>query len=201
MLKLHLSPPTPAQHFVRVLFGLLRGFICLWAERALPEWFLPTDIIMKSQRAECEPQVARELFDTEVRAYKRLTPLQGKTVPICYGQVRHDGAQALLLQDVGGVSLAEPAGATLDLDTLSRLLQECYSALHALGVHHDDPQLGNFRLVDGGSRIIAVDLEMVAFDRSAEENAFFLKTSILQLASRYQEMRAGFRREGLLVAA
>lgn len=133
-----------------------------------------------------------------MEAYRRLKPLQELVIPVCYGEANYDGARALVFQDVGGASLAEPAGATLELGELSRLLQECYRALHALGVHHEDPQLGNFRLV--GERLIAVDLERVAFDMSADDNAFFMAPSIYHLASRYQDIRAFLRSEGLLEA-
>jgi len=73
---------------------------------------------------------------------------------------------------VSGVSLvAEPAGATLDLEELSRLLQECYHALHGFGVHQSNSNYGNFRLV--GSRLMVLDLEMAEFDLPESDSAFF----------------------------
>lgn len=134
-----------------------------------------------------------------MRAYKQLKPLQGIVVPICYGQTQYKGARTLILQDVGGVSLAEPPGAILEFDKLSQLLQECFRALHSLGVNPEDPQLENFILADG--RIIAVDLEIVTFDKSADENASFMASEITWMAKLYQRRRAYLRKHGLLEAA
>ena len=143
--------------------------------------------------------IAKELFDTEMQAYERLKDIQGLVVPICYGQVSCNGRRALVLQDVGGVSLAEPAGAILDLEELSRLLQESCHALHGFGVHQSDFKCGNFRLV--GSRLMVLDLEMVEFDLTDDDSAFFTATGISHLSSAYQRSRAVFRREGWLEAA
>ncbi|KAK7398028.1 hypothetical protein QQX98_012605 [Neonectria punicea] len=189
--------PSPTQRLIRLLVHCLPVWIRTWAEFAFPEWFLPTGVILKRERQEKDAEEG--LFDTEIRAYNQLQPLQGIVVPVCYGQTRYKGARALMLQDVGGVSLAEPAGATLEFDQFSRLLQECFRALHGLGVNPEDPQLGNFILVDG--RIVAVDLEMVSFDRSPDENASFMASEITWMASMYQRIRASLRREGLLKAA
>lgn len=134
-----------------------------------------------------------------MRAYKQLQPLQGIVVPFCYGHIRYKGARTLILQDVGRTSLAEPPGAILEFEELSQLLQECFRALHGLGVNPEDPQLDNFILVNG--KIIAVDLEMVTFDRSADENASFMASEISWLLDLYQRRRASLRRDGLLEAA
>lgn len=141
----------------------------------------------------------RELFDTEVKAYDRLRPVQGVVVPRCYGVCRYDGTRALLLEQLGGVSLASPPGLTLKLEDLAEMLKVCYRALHAFGVQPDDPQPGNFQLLEG--KIMMLDLERVMFDRSAEDNAFFMKTDIEELAARYRALQAFFRFEGLLEAA
>lgn len=145
--------------------------------------------------------MAEELFNTEVLAYERLKPLQGTVVPICYsyGRARFRGARALILQDVGGISLFEPAGATLELEGLRHLLQECYHALHALGVHHDDPKLEHFRLVNG--KLMVLDFERVAFDQSTEEHANLMAAHVDDLATQYQSIRPSLQNNGLLEAA
>lgn len=163
------------------------------------EWFLPDHAILKIQKQDDEEAVMAELFETEAKAYNRLKPLQGVVIPKCYGQLHYNGSRALMLEYLGGVSLVSPEGATLTLQELSDLLQPCYQALHTFGVHHNDPQLGNFQLVDG--RIMALDFERAALDVSADDRAFFMKTNIWDLADRYRDAQMYYRHEGLLEAA
>lgn len=129
----------------------------------------------------------------------KLKPLQGVVVSRCYGLARYNGMRYILLQDIGGTSLAEPAGLTLDLEELSRLLQDCHRKFQDNGVHQEDPQLSNFRLI--GDRVVALDFEMVAFNRSKDVNALFTKTNIEYLASRYRELQRMEWLQGNLVAA
>lgn len=141
-----------------------------------------------------------ELFDTELKAYHRLKALQGSVIPRCFGQLYYNGARALIVEYLEGVSLSSPVGATLRLEELSTLLQSCYRAFHAFGVHHDDPNLSNFLLVDAG-KIMVLDLESAAFNLSADDQAFFLKTSVEHLAGTYRSMQAYSRNDGSLEAA
>ncbi|KAK4236867.1 lipopolysaccharide core heptose(II) kinase RfaY [Achaetomium macrosporum] len=143
--------------------------------------------------------IQRELFDTEVKAYNRLRPLQGVVIPKCYGLCYYRGTRALLLEHLPGVSLASPEGSTLTLEQLSALLQSCYRAIQAFGVHHEDPHMENFQLVDG--RIMALDFERVEFDLSEDDMEHFLKTSVVDMAYRYRSMQAYHRRQGALEAA
>jgi hypothetical protein len=178
---------------------LLPEFARSWIRAALPEWFLPSNVVFKQQKRGEEKEIMEELFDTEVKAYAQLKPLQGLVIPTYYGRLNFNGTRALILERLGGVSLSSPEGATLRLEELSALLQPCYRALHAFGVHYDDPNLSNFQIVNG--KIMVLDLESAVFDLSADAQAFFLKTSIECLAGRYRSMQAYYRHDGLLEAA
>lgn len=79
------------------------------------------------------------------------------------------------------------------------MLQVCYRQLYTFGVLPEDVQVGNSQLLDG--KIIALDLERVEFDVSAEDNAFYTNLHIEDLADRYRGLRAYYRHEGLLEAA
>lgn len=140
-----------------------------------------------------------ELLDTEVKAYSRLKPLQGVVIPTYYGCLHDNGTRALILEYLGGISMSSPEGTTLQLEELSTLLQPCYRALHAFSVHHNDPNLSNFRLVNG--KIMVLDLESAVFDLPAKDQAFFMKTSIEHLAEMYLDMQAYYRHDGSLEAA
>jgi predicted unusual protein kinase regulating ubiquinone biosynthesis (AarF/ABC1/UbiB family) len=71
--------------------------------------------------------------------------------------------------------------------------------LHSFGVDHGDPHPGNFQLLDG--KLVVLDLEQIEFDMPAEEQDLFLKLSIGNVLDRYRWLQAGFRAQGLLVAA
>jgi hypothetical protein len=165
-----------------------------------PEWFIPSHVVLKAQKRpdQGEEETVVELFDTEVEAYRRLKPVQGLVVPNFYGLCHYNGSRALILDHLPGVSLASPEGATLTLEELSALLQPCFRAMHAFGVQHDDPNVGNFQLVDG--KIVALDLERVMFDLSEDDNDYFTTTKIEELAIRYRGMQVYYRREGFLEA-
>jgi tRNA A-37 threonylcarbamoyl transferase component Bud32 len=151
-------------------------------------------VVLKQQKQGEEQMILEELFDTEVKAYGRLKPLQGVVIPTCYGHLQYNGTRALILEYLGGVSLSSPEGATLRLEELSTLLQPCYRELHAFGVHHDDPNLSNFHLING--KIMVLDLESAEFDLSADKQAHFMKTSIEHLAGRYRSMQAYYGQDG-----
>jgi hypothetical protein len=140
-----------------------------------------------------------EYFDTEVKAYQRLKPLQGTIIPKFYGLLRYNGTRAMLLEYLGGISLSSPEGATMTLEELSSLLQPCYRALHAFDVHQDDANLSNFQLVDG--KIKVLDLESAVFHYSADQRATFLASSVRHLAKHYLSMQAYYRHRGSLEAA
>ena len=141
-----------------------------------------------------------EMFDTEVKAYGRLKPLQGVVVPVCYGCIQYDRTtRALLLEYLEGVPLSSPEGGTLSLEELSDLLHPCYRALHAFGVHHRDPNLYNYQLVDGKMKVL--DLESINFDLAEDFQTKLMNMGIRCLAEKYRDMQAEHRSEGLLEAA
>ncbi|KAL6866185.1 hypothetical protein ACO1O0_002290 [Amphichorda felina] len=131
-----------------------------------------------------EKEKYKELFGTEVEAYRQLATLQGVVVPRCYGSVAYKGLRSLLLQDVAGVSLAEPAGLTLSLPELNAIVS-CMRTMYTR--IQDDPQLGNSRLTNG--KLMAIDFDMVGFDLSDDEKALFMKTNVLDLVDNYRSRR------------
>ncbi|RSM19251.1 hypothetical protein CDV31_001928 [Fusarium ambrosium] len=192
--------PSPLQQFIHGVVGFAPQLARSFVQRVFPEWFLATNIVLKTERQgkEEEHGDADELMDTEIRAYERLKPVQGVVVPVYYGQVRCNGSRSIIVQDVGGASLREPEGMLLELDEFVRLLEECYTALISFGVNLEDSQLGNFILVDG--KVMAVDLEMVSFYRTEDEMKQFMYMDMSELARRYRDHRKYLRREGWLEA-
>ena len=192
-------PPSPLQRSIQRLTSLLPQTWRLWTERSFPEWFLPQTIILKTEKTSLEPVVSRKLFHTEVEAYRRLGPLQGSVVPVCYGQAKYKNTNALLLQDVDGTLLDKPKAQTLTLQELFCLLEQCLSALYAYGVSYEDAHPSNFSLV--GDHLVVFDFEQVAFDAPEDENVLSLKSEIYHLACLYVDMQASSRMDDFLEAA
>lgn len=139
------------------------------------------------------------MFDTETRAYQKLSTLQGVVVPVCYGRVSYGGRRSLLLQHTTGQPIDEPAGLLFTLQELSELLRPCLAALNSCGITLGDEQLNNFLLVDD-NRLIAFDSKHVEFDLSAEDQAFFLECAIIS-SCRYTNVQAAYRADGFLETA
>ncbi|KAL2166192.1 hypothetical protein VTG60DRAFT_3152 [Thermothelomyces hinnuleus] len=177
--------PSRVARFFGACVDLLPAFAQSWIRALMPEWFLPSRVILKAQKQGESEEVMAELFDTETRAYDRLKPLQGTVIPKCYGLARYNGSRAMILERLGGVSLASPQGATLTLEEISALMQPCHRAMHAFGVHHSDPHPANYQLVDG--KLMALDLEYVEWDLPDEKNILFMRTNIYDLSTRYFE--------------
>lgn len=163
-----------------------------WIRIIFPEWFLPDNVVLKPRRKGEE-----EFFDTELKAYRYLESAQGTLVPKLYGQVGYNGTKALLLQDLGGIPLASPEGAMLELGKVSELLQECFLALHRLGVHQLDPNPGNYQLV--GEKLMALDFGDVDFDLSEDDKQYFMMTRISSILKYYRELQLFYEHDNKLV--
>ena len=138
---------------VDAVIGHMPSTVRNWLESLLPEWTIPTELILKSQKRNWGDEFAAEKV-----AYTKLRPLQGVVVPRLFGEVYFEGTVALLMTDIGGIALTEPGAAMLELSEFQRLLGEALDALCDFGVLHDDLKLDNFHLV--GSSIKVVDFEM-----------------------------------------
>jgi len=198
VLGLRFCPSKMASFFASAT-RLFPAFAQSWIQAVFPEWFLPGRAVLKTQKPGEEQEIMEEYFDTEVKAYQRLNPLQGAIIPKFYGLLRYNGTRAMLLEYLGGISLSAPEGATMTLEELSSLLQPCYQALNAFDVFQDDANLSNFQLVDG--KIKVLDFESAVFHYSADQRATFLASSVHHLAQYYLSMQAYYRHEGSLEAA
>ncbi|KAK0753516.1 hypothetical protein B0T18DRAFT_385553 [Schizothecium vesticola] len=87
VLELHICPSTVAS-LIGSCVVRLPAFAASWVQAVLPEWFLPSHVVLKKQKEDGEAMINEERFDTEVKAYGRLTPLQGVVIPTCYGRLR-----------------------------------------------------------------------------------------------------------------
>lgn len=153
-----------------------------WLESRLPELFLPHKLVLKREKVNWEDE-----FDNEVRVYHALTPVQGRVVPRCYGQVKcprtaRTGARALLLSDIGGMTLDRKATRSIGMERLEDMLWVALRALAALGVGHDDYKLTNYRLV--GDKVMVIDFDSSYLFEAGEDNPELVAESGVEFVAR-----------------
>lgn len=186
--------------------SLLPQCVQLWVQRLLPEWFLPSEIVLKCQKKATDVEHGDEvefenLFESEYKAYKRLKPIQGLLVPTCYETTKYRDRNALILERLPGPTLAEPDGATLTLHGAKDLLEKCYKETVRLGAVQEEPNLSNFILSPCRKHIMAVDLEYVSLDHTAELFEFRTVSCIQSILENYTGRQQFLRNDGFLKAA
>jgi hypothetical protein len=175
---------------VCLLFLLLALVLGNTVKSRYPEWFLPRRIVLKRQKSGWEDH-----FDNEKAIYRALTSIQGRVVPVCYGEARcaetdETGPLALVLSDVGGVTLKDRAASGVAGGDLERMLGDAFRALSGCRVAHDDRNLGNYRLVDNRTRIAILDFEH-SYELRDDEDPDLMTASSVRFVAKYYGMRHG----------
>ncbi|KXX77344.1 hypothetical protein MMYC01_205568 [Madurella mycetomatis] len=177
--------------FDRLLFWLLQLVpvaLCAIIKSWFPESFLPSRIVLKRQKKDWDDE-----FDNEKAIYQTLAPVQGKAVPVCYGEVEcteteTTGKRALVLSDIGGVSLHEDDARGLEVAELEGMLSKPFRALAELKVSHDDYKLDNYRLV--GDKIMIIDFDS-SYIFETEEPDFVTFRSVKFVSRLYNNVHRG----------
>lgn len=158
--------------------------------RFLPEWFLPSKVILKERNT-----TKADEFDNEIETYKRLRSLQGYRIPVMFGEVASCKTShfaistrptpAILLQHINGVPLHELPVKLLEDPSLLNELESMYRSFTENGVVHGDPEFHNF-LRDEDGRVFAIDLEYshLPMDVANEHELETLKDRIQELIKR-----------------
>ncbi|KAK4670156.1 uncharacterized protein QC763_0039880 [Podospora pseudopauciseta] len=154
-------PPNPIASW---LLSWMPQLVRSWLQRLLPEWFLPTTVILKERN----PTKA-DSYENEIDTYLHLRSLQGTHIPRLFGevtvsdphaqryQISKRPTPAILLENVEGVSLHNLPTEELGNPRLLRELEDIYNLLTEKGVVHGDPRLHNF--IRAHQRIVAIDFE------------------------------------------
>ncbi|KAK3298567.1 uncharacterized protein B0H64DRAFT_385520 [Chaetomium fimeti] len=157
VLRLHIHR-TPFDDFLYSIFSRLPLVVLIFLTPVFPQWALPRTFILKEQKPDWD-----EEFENEKRMYARLRTLQGSVIPICFGEASVEGRRALVLSDVGRITLCDPPSLERDRDEMANMIDDAFRAITKLGVEHGDIKLDNFHLVStrAGDKIMIVDLESV----------------------------------------
>ncbi|KAK4194050.1 hypothetical protein QBC40DRAFT_161357, partial [Triangularia verruculosa] len=155
-------PPNPIASWLSFWMPQL---VRSWLQRLLPEWFLPTSVILKERN----PNKA-DSYENEIATYLHLRSLQGTHIPRLFGevavsdphaqryQISKRPTPAILLENVEGVSLHNLPIKELRNPHLLKELQDMYNLLTENEVLHGDPRLHNFLRID--QKVVAIDFEL-----------------------------------------
>jgi hypothetical protein len=149
------TQPTILDVAIRCAANWLPSFARKWLQRFLPGPFLPPTVIIKKLKPTWDAE-----FDHEKSIYQKLKPLQGHVIPILYGEGSCDGTRALVLSDVGGVSLYGDQVRCLSESRIKEMLRPALRAILSMGVEPGDENPRNFHLVE--DRIFILDFEDTA---------------------------------------
>ncbi|KAL2143200.1 hypothetical protein VTI28DRAFT_278 [Corynascus sepedonium] len=197
-------PPSPIQCW---LPSWTPQLVRSWLQRLLPEWFLPTSVILKERNPE-----KADNYENEIDTYLHLRSLQGTHIPRLFGEVAvsYPHAQrryqmskrptpAILLENVEGVPLHHLPTEDLGNPRLLEELQGMYNLLTEEGVVHGDPRLHNFLRVD--KRIVAIDFEFsypLPSDITNEDGLETLKIEIEKRERQEQGAESDYPGSGLV---
>ncbi len=148
---------------------LVQGWVRAW----FPGPFLPDTVLIKELKA---PDWEKE-FNNEIKMYRRLRPIQGRAVPIFYGETKIEGTRALVMEYVDGRMLGAQAmggeayrGNPIYRDPgdqpfvryseaeIEVMIRKALTPILELGVEPSDITFSNFLLASGG-RGVFVDHE------------------------------------------
>lgn len=152
-------------------------------------WSLPSTVIVKKQKPK-----GKEEFTTELYTYKRLSALQGKQLPVCYGEACCDGTRALVLDDVGGVSLLHRSALVeTSEEQIKTMILKAYGPMIDQGIAYDDWKPDNFHLVNG--KIVILDLEH-AYELDEDEREYTIEIGLEAFLARWKRARRQYEKHG-----
>lgn len=169
--------------------GLLPSPFRALVEKFFPEWNLPPHLAIKT----CKKDWDRE-FEVEKSTYKEIKSLQGIGIPKYYGEFKYNRTKAILLSDIGGACMGDPAGAVLDMEEFRGMMKRALTDMARFGILPDDIRLENFNLVD--DKVMVVDFEMVHKYVSKEDAARDVKNLTDWLAKLYEGRQQDFLDHG-----
>ncbi|KAF1735803.1 hypothetical protein CRV24_004731 [Beauveria bassiana] len=111
----------------------------------------------------------------------------------CYGEAYCDGTRALVLEDVGGVSLYHRSALVeMSEEQMAQMILASYRLMISLNIAYDDWKLDNLYLVDG--RVVFLDMEYVyELDFDPERAIQLGRAAILE---RWHQFREQYHKYG-----
>ncbi|TWU73408.1 hypothetical protein ED733_003575 [Metarhizium rileyi] len=160
-------------------------------EKFFPEWNMPSRLALKTHKKGWD-----EEFEVEKSTYAAMKDLQGIRIPKYYGELKYNGTRAILLSDIGGACIGDPAGAILGREEFRRMMNEALTDLARFGVLPDDIRLENFHLING--EVMIIDFEMVRKCDSKEDSIREVEHLTDWLAKLYEGRQQDFLNRAMI---
>ncbi|KAK5999036.1 hypothetical protein PT974_01423 [Cladobotryum mycophilum] len=179
--------PSTVSRFVTALTALLPKPIQAFIRRWFPEWFLPSAIVLKTQKPRWE-----EEFDLELANYKALQSLQGVLIPCHYGIAYYQGIRSHVMSDIGGLNICETEETSPEaVPVIGEMLRQAIATLAHSGFSQGDLRIANFHVV--GDKMMMIDLEQVYLEPSIEYAEKLVKHSVSHIIRQYKNYQEAVR--------
>jgi hypothetical protein len=123
VLRLHIHR-TAFDEFLHRIISYLPLLVLKLITPVFPRWALPRTFILKKQKPDWDDE-----FENEKHMYARLSAIQGSKIPVCFGETSLDGRRALVLSDVGRVTLCDKPSLQRDRDEMGKMIDDAFWAL------------------------------------------------------------------------
>jgi hypothetical protein len=159
-----------------------------------PNHSLPHNIILK---LEDDPD-NQGFFNTELSCYNKMEALQGIYIPTLLGITSVNGIRALILSDIGGVSMIDERMPYLEESFLRANLRKPLEEIRRSGVYHEDLSLHNIHYIAG--KFMVVDFEHGRINQSTEQVLMEedVDRQINEMVTNYQRRQKGIRSIALI---
>ncbi|OAA55048.1 Protein kinase-like domain protein [Niveomyces insectorum RCEF 264] len=178
---------TAWHRFVRAFLPSFPSLVQRVVRTLWPRYALPACVVLKKLR---DPFAGRKQivclkdeFANEKAMYQRLAFLQGKRIPVLYGETRCDGKRTLALSYIPGVTPVAQTPPRLTAEAFEERMRAAVGDFSERGLELDDVSLLNVMLID--DRIMFVDLELV-FEADPGTLQSITKSTIAEFTNRYK---------------
>ncbi|EPE06654.1 hypothetical protein F503_03081 [Ophiostoma piceae UAMH 11346] len=169
VLKLDLHRRAWQRFVARCLLPCLPAVCQRLVQRWWPSCSLPDCVVLKKL---AQPDHTHA-FENEQAMYRRLAAFQGRLIPYFYGEAQCEGARALLVSFVQGVTVRDQPKPRLSVDDLIERIRVVAEDMATSGIVYSDEKLDNIILTDDG-RIVFIDLEMAEEEPDPAECVYYL---------------------------
>lgn len=158
---------------------------------------LPQHVVVKIENRNLQQQgddAGDNLFDTEAKIYRHLQRLQGEHIPKLYGIAIMGGSRAMVLSEVGGLTMVDENMPLLEESLLREKLRKPLQAIRLAGVYHEDVGPKNILYCDGEFVVLDFELAKVCVG-SVQEMAEEVDMQIDDLVYYYKKRQRAIRKD------
>ncbi|RSL39074.1 hypothetical protein CEP53_014336 [Fusarium sp. AF-6] len=158
---------------------------------------LPQHVVVKIEDHDLQHPVddaGDNFFDTEAKIYRHLQRLQGEHIPKLYGIAIMGGSRAMVLSDVGEITMVDENMPLLEESVVRQKLRKPLEAVRLAGVYHENAGPKNIVYCDGKFIVLDFELAKVCLS-SVQEMTEEVDMQIDDLVRYYKERQRAIRKD------